>query len=97
VKTKESACGCAGIFNAPFAMEAYAMVFEEEGALDKLEAFASINGPLFYSLPLNEARIVLERQECRVPERIAASGGAVVPWMAGEVLPWTFAGVQPRG
>jgi dihydroorotase len=77
-------------------MEAYAMVFEEQGALDKLEAFASINGPQFYGLPLNEAQIVLERRECPVPERIAAGGGDVVPWMAGEVLPWSFAGPQPR-
>ncbi len=97
VKTKESACGCAGIFNAPFAMEVYAMVFEEEGALDRLEAFASENGPRFYGLPLNEARVVLERRECQVPERIAAGGGDVVPWMAGEVLPWSFVGIQPLG
>lgn len=92
IKTKESACGCAGIFNAPFAMETYAMVFEEEGALDQLEAFASENGPRFYGLPLNEAKVVLERRECTVPERIAAGGGDVVPWMAGDVLPWTFVG-----
>jgi len=97
VSTKESACGCAGIFNAPHAMEAYAMVFEEEGALDKLEAFASEFGPQFYGLPLNETKVVLERQECRVPERIAAAGGEVVPWMAGEVLPWSFVGIQPLG
>jgi dihydroorotase len=97
VKTKESACGCAGIFNAPFAMEAYAMVFDEEGALEHLEAFASEHGPQFYGLPLNEARVVLERRECHVPERIAAGGGEVVPWLAGDVLPWSFAGVQPLG
>lgn len=94
VKTKESACGCAGIFNAPNAMEAYAMVFEEEGALDKLEGFASEFGPQFYGLPLNEARVVLERRECKVPERIAAAGGEVVPWMAGDVLTWRFAGIE---
>ena len=57
---KESACGCAGIFNAPFALESYAAVFEEEGALDRLEAFASENGPHFYRLPLNEDRVALE-------------------------------------
>jgi dihydroorotase len=94
VRTKESACGCAGIFNAPHALEAYAMVFEEEGALDKLEAFASINGPRFYRLPLNEARVVLERRECVVPDRVAVAGGAVVPWLAGDVLPWSFSPVQ---
>ena len=91
VKTKESGCGCAGIFNAPHALEAYAMVFDEEAALDKLEGFASEFGPQFYGLPLNEERVVLERQQCLVPERIAAGGGAVVPWMAGETLPWRFA------
>ena len=97
LRTKETACGCAGIFNAPHALEAYAMVFEEEGALDRLEAFASENGPRFYGLPANEARVVLERRECTVPERISAGGGEVVPWMAGEKLPWTFAGIQPLG
>ena len=90
VKTKETACGCAGIFNAPHALEAYATVFEEDGALDRLEAFASENGPRFYGLPLNEARVVLERRECQVPDRIEAGGGEIVPWMAGEVLPWTL-------
>lgn len=97
VKTKESACGCAGIFNAPHALECYAMVFEEERALDRLEAFASLNGPAFYGLPPNEARVALERAECQVPERVLAAGGEVVPWMAGDVLPWRFAGIQSRG
>ena len=58
---KESACGCAGIFNAPYALESYAAVFEEEGALDKLEGFASEHGPRFYGLPLNEGTVTLER------------------------------------
>ena len=97
VHAKESACGCAGIFNAPHALEAYAMVFEEEGALGRLEAFASINGPRFYGLPVNEAQVVLERAENPVPQRIAAGGGEVVPWLAGEVLSWRFAGIQPLG
>ena len=88
VRAKESACGCAGIFCAPHALEAYASVFEEEGALDKLEGFASEHGPRFYGLPLNEGQVVLERQENLVPERIAAGGGEVVPWMAGEMLAW---------
>ncbi|MGE0284317.1 MAG: dihydroorotase [Rhizobiaceae bacterium] len=91
VRTKESACGCAGIFNAPNALECYAMVFEEEGALDRLEAFASEHGPRFYGLPLNEGQVVLERVDETVPDRVAAAGGQVVPWMAGEVLPWRFA------
>lgn len=97
ISAKESACGCAGIFNAPHALEAYATVFEEEGALDRLEAFASENGPRFYGLPLNEAQVVLEKRACAVPERIAAGGGNVVPWLAGETLAWRFAGVQSRG
>jgi dihydroorotase len=81
---KEAACGCAGIFNAPFALETYAAVFEEEGALDRLEAFASENGPRFYGLPLNEGAVTLERAPAEVP---AALSG-IVPFLAGETLPW---------
>ena len=97
VLTKESACGCAGIFCAPHALEAYASVFEEAGALDKLEGFASEHGPLFYGLPLNEAQVVLERGDNAVPARIPAAGGEIVPWLAGETLGWRFAGIQPLG
>jgi dihydroorotase len=67
-------------------------VFEEEGALDRLEAFASLNGPAFYGLPVNEGRVRLERAEWIVPETIPAAGGAVVPWLAGETMRWRFAG-----
>jgi dihydroorotase len=81
---KQSACGCAGIFNAPFALETYATVFEEEGALDRLEAFASENGANFYGLPLNEGQAVLERTPVTVPERVSG----LVPFLAGETLPW---------
>ena len=88
VGAKESACGCAGIWNAPHALEAYAQVFDEEGALDRLEAFASQDGPRFYGLPANEGTVTLERGEARVPERI----GDVVPYRAGEALPWRFVG-----
>ncbi|HEX8215498.1 MAG TPA: dihydroorotase [Allosphingosinicella sp.] len=91
VEGKESGCGCAGIFNAPFALETYATVFEEEGALDRLEAFASLNGPLFYGLQPNEERIVLERAPVTVPERIAAAGTSIVPFHAGETLSWRLA------
>ena len=86
-EAKESACGCAGIFNAPFALESYATVFEEEGALDRLEAFASVNGASFYGLPLNGARVTLERTDTLVPESVAG----LVPFHAGETLPWRFA------
>ena len=85
-EAKESACGCAGIFNAPFALESYATVFEEEGALDHLEAFASVNGPTFYGLPLNEGTVTLERAGVEVPQQIAG----VVPFHAGETLRWRF-------
>jgi dihydroorotase len=89
---KESGCGCAGIFNAPFALETYAAVFDAEGKLDKLEAFASINGPRFYGLPLNEGSITLERAEVNVPERIESGGIEIIPFRAGETLGWKLAG-----
>ncbi len=84
VTRKESACGCAGIFNAPFALEAYAAVFEAEGALDKLEAFASENGPRFYGLPLNKGAVMLEGSDAIVPERISD----IVPFGSGESFGW---------
>ncbi|MGQ0661894.1 dihydroorotase [Sphingosinicella sp.] len=92
VAAKESSCGCAGIFNAPYAMEAYAAVFEEEGALDRLEGFASEHGPRFYGLPLNEGHVTLERAKNEVPASLAAAGTSVVPFQAGETLRWRFAG-----
>lgn len=85
---KESACGCAGIFNAPFALESYATAFEEEGALENFEAFASVNGARFYGLPLNEETVTLERAPISVPEEI----GGLVPFHAGETLGWKFVG-----
>jgi dihydroorotase len=94
VERKESGCGCAGIFNAPFALESYAKAFDEEGALDRLEAFASEYGPRFYGLPLNEGRVVLERAEVSVPASMPAAGMQVVPFHAGETLPWRFAGAE---
>ena len=87
-EAKESACGCAGIFNAPFALESYVGVFDEESVLDKFEAFASVNGPNFYGLPLNDGAVTLERAEVEVPGEIAG----VVPFHAGETLRWRFAG-----
>lgn len=85
---KENACGCAGIFNAPFALESYLTVFEEEGALDAFEGFASLHGPAFYGLPANEEEITLERAEISVPESIPLAGEEIVPWHAGETLGW---------
>ncbi len=88
VSAKESACGCAGIFNAPFALESYASVFDEEGALDKLEGFASLYGPAFYGLPANTGTVTLLRSETIVSEIITAGGIAIVPFHAGETLGW---------
>ena len=87
-EAKESACGCAGIFNAPYALESYARVFEEEGALDAFEAFASVNGARFYGLPFNDGTVTLERADCTVPAEIEG----VVPFHAGETLHWRLAG-----
>ncbi|NCP17672.1 MAG: dihydroorotase [Erythrobacter sp.] len=87
---KESACGCAGIYNAPHALEAYLQVFEEEGALDRFEAFASLNGPRFYGLPVNGDTVTLVKRDQAVPEDIPAAGSQVVPFMAGKTLGWSF-------
>ena len=81
---KESSCGCAGLFTAPFALEAYAQVFDEESALDQLEGFASLHGPAFYGLPDNPGMVTLERAPVEVPAVI----GDVVPFCAGEQLGW---------
>jgi dihydroorotase len=89
---KESACGCAGIFNAPYALESYVTVFDEEGALDRFEAFASENGPRFYGLPLNEGMITLARGETVVPDTVDANGTTIVPFHAGETLGWVYRG-----
>jgi dihydroorotase len=88
IPTKEAACGCAGIFTAASAVELYAEVFEEEGALDRFEAFASLNGPDFYRLPANESRVTLRREAWPVPERTGEGGLAVSPFRAGETLRW---------
>ena len=92
VPAKETACGCAGIFTAPCALEIYAEVFEEEGALDRFEAFAALNGPEFYGLPVNATRVTLRREPCPVPEYIGEGENAIVPFRAGETLRWRLAG-----
>lgn len=88
---KESACGCAGIFNAPFALESYLQVFDEEDALDQFEGFASLDGPAFYGLPANEDTITFVREDVAVPEIVDAGGTPVVPFHAGETLRWRLA------
>jgi len=89
--TKEAACGCAGIYTAHAAIEFYAIAFEEAGALDKLEDFASRFGAEFYGLPLNEDRITLVRREWKVPETLRFGPEDLVPLRAGETLPWKLA------
>ena len=89
---KESACGCAGIFSAGFALESYAAVFEEEGALDRFEGFASEHGARFYGLPLNEGRVTLVRNGAEVPATVETAEGPLVPFQAGERLAWRMAG-----
>ena len=88
IPTKETACGCAGIFTAASAVELYAEVFEDEGALDKFEGFASLNGPTFYRLPVNEARATLRREAYAVRDHIGAGELAIAPFRAGETLRW---------
>ncbi len=96
VGRKESACGCAGIFNAPFALESYAQVFDEENALDRLEGFASEHGPNFYGLPLNEGSVTLRREDIGVPAAITAGEISLVPFHAGETIGWRFVDETPR-
>ncbi|WP_043531825.1 dihydroorotase [Litchfieldella xinjiangensis] len=92
---KESACGCAGAFTAPSAIELYAMAFDQAGALERLEGFASHFGPDFYGLPRNAERITLSREPWSLPETLPyTSGEVIVPLLAGETLPWKL--MQPQ-
>ncbi len=85
---KESACGCAGIFSAPHALESYVQVFEEEHALDKFETFVSLNGPKFYGLPVNEKKVTLVKQQQDVPDLIGQGELTIKPYRSGERLGW---------
>ncbi len=90
---KEATCGCAGCYTAHAALELYAEAFEAAGALDRLEAFASFNGPDFYRLPRNSTRVTLEKVQWQVPEAFEFAGGdSLVPLRAGESLAWRFVG-----
>jgi dihydroorotase len=93
ITDKESACGCAGIFSAPVALESYAKTFDEEGALDRLEGFASEFGPRFYGLPLNDQRVVLERGPWTVPTTVGRGALALRPFHAGKELHWRYRGL----
>ncbi len=85
---KESACGCAGVYSSFAAIELYAEVFEEENALDNLEAFASLNGANFYQLPINTDKITLEKKSWKVPETMTFGDDVVVPIRAGDDVLW---------
>ena len=89
---KESACGCAGMYSAHAALELYAEVFEAQGALDKLEAFASFHGPDFYRLPRNTDRITLVREAWTLPAELGEGATALVPLRAGTGLAWRLQG-----
>ena len=88
IGAKETSCGCAGCYTALHAMELYAEAFERAGALDKLEAFASFNGPAFYGLPRNEGTITLERQSWTLPATVPMADAQLVPLGAGEEVHW---------
>ncbi|MBP6020646.1 MAG: dihydroorotase [Burkholderiaceae bacterium] len=85
---KEHACGCAGCYTALHAMELYATAFQSVGKLDQLEAFASLNGPAFYGLPINQDTLTLQRQRYVIPAELPMADTSVVPLAAGEVLEW---------
>ncbi len=87
---KEHACGCAGCYTALHAMELYAQAFDQAGALDKLEAFASFHGPDFYGLPRNDDKVTLERTEWSIPDELPMGESMVVPLDAGQSLSWKF-------
>ena len=89
--TKEAACGCAGIFSAPSALETYVGVFDEEGALGKFEAFASRNGPAFYGLSVNEGTVTLERGSAQVPETVDTTDEHQVHVFAAGETNWHIA------
>jgi dihydroorotase len=89
--TKETSCGCAGIYTAHAALELYAEAFEAAGALDRLEAFAAFHGADFYRLPRNTAKIALQKSRWSVPDAYPFVEGTVVPLRAGETIPWKLA------
>jgi dihydroorotase len=89
-QTKETSCGCAGLYTAHAAIELYAEAFEQAGRLDQLEAFASFHGPDFYRLPRNQDRIVLERTPWTVPDSYPLGASSVVPMRAGESIAWSL-------
>ncbi len=97
VGDKESACGCAGSYSAHAALELYAEVFEQAGALERLEGFASRHGPAFYGLPTNPGTVTLRREPWRVPEGYPLGQSRVIPLRAGETIAWRLVGAENPG
>ncbi len=91
-ESKESGCGCAGSYTAFAALELYAQVFDQAGALDKLEAFASFNGPDFYNLPRNSDTVALHKVDWTVPNTLSFGKNKMVPIKANETLNWKVVG-----
>jgi dihydroorotase len=91
IGAKETSCGCAGCYTALHAMELYTEAFARAGALDKLEAFASLNGPAFYGLPKNEGTMTLNRESWTLPATLPFGESEVVPLNAGEQIGWKVA------
>lgn len=85
---KEHPCGCAGCYTALHALELYAQAFDQAGRLDRLEAFASMNGPRFYGLPFNTEKVTLKRESWRIPDELPFGDDSVVPLLAGESIAW---------
>jgi len=85
---KEHACGCAGCYTALHAMELYAQAFDQVGALDKLEGFASLNGPAFYRLPRNTGTVTLQRAAWTIPSELPLGDASIVPLNGGENIEW---------
>jgi dihydroorotase len=87
---KEAACGCAGVFSAPVALEAYLQVFAEENALDKFESFASLNGPAFYGFAPSQTRVTYEERPWTGPASVSVEDQEIVPLFAGERVDWAL-------
>ncbi|MEK9719537.1 MAG: dihydroorotase, partial [Quisquiliibacterium sp.] len=91
-RLKEHAVGCAGCYTAPHALELYATAFEMAGAIERLEGFASLHGPAFYGLPVNQSSVTLRREPWTIPQSLPFCGDAIVPLAAGQTLQWRLAG-----
>ena len=94
-RTKEASCGCAGVFVGATALQTYTQVFDEEGALDRLETFASLNGARFYGLTPNSGTIELHRRGAAMPAAVAVEDDEVVIFRGDETLPWSIGEIRP--